>query len=74
MLIGGFFVANLYKRPHHAAFTRREMLDILLVFSWYSPNCDVTFKIINKLKINNNFKFNNNFKNHIIIVRIPREH
>ena len=41
------------------------MLVVLLVFSCYSLNCDMIFKITNRLKINNNFKFNNNFKSYI---------
>jgi hypothetical protein len=33
-----------------------------------SSNCDVTFKIINKLKVNNdNFNFNDDFKNYVKI-------
>ena len=41
------------------------------VFFKYFFNCNVIFKIINKLKVNNyNFKFNNNFKNYIIIKKI----
>ena len=44
------------------------MLGVLLVFSWYFFNCDVTFKITNKLKVNNNnFKSNGDFKSHITI-------
>jgi hypothetical protein len=39
-----------------------EMLVVILVFFWCFLNCDVAFKIINKLKVNNNFKFNGNFK------------
>jgi hypothetical protein len=51
------------------------MLVVLQVFTWYSPNCDVTFKITNKLKVNNdNFKFNSNFKSHITVERTPKKH
>jgi hypothetical protein len=51
------------------------MLVIFLVFSWRSSNCDVAFKITNRLKVNNdNFKFNNDFKSHIIVGRILEEH
>ena len=46
------------------------MLCIFLVFFWYPSNCDILFKITNKLKVNNNFKFNNNFKSHLRL----REH
>jgi hypothetical protein len=53
----------------------REMLGILLVFSWCHPNCDVLFKITNRLKINNdNLKFNSNFKSHITVGRILEKH
>jgi hypothetical protein len=53
----------------------RKMLCVLLVFLWYSPNYDVTFKITNRLKINNdNLKFNGNFKSHITVVMTLREH
>jgi hypothetical protein len=42
----------------------REMISALLVFFLYHPNCDMTFKITNRLKVNNsNFKFNYDFKN-----------
>jgi hypothetical protein len=38
---------------------QRKMLGAFLIFSWCPPNCDVTFKITNRLKgNNNNFKFN----------------
>jgi hypothetical protein len=51
------------------------MLGALLVFPWCPSNCDVTFKITNKLKVNNNdFKFNGDFIRHIIIGRILGEH
>jgi hypothetical protein len=51
--------------------THGKMLVIILVFSWYFSNYDLTFKIINRLKINNdNLIFHNNFKNHITIKRI----
>jgi hypothetical protein len=53
------------------SFTHEKMLVILLMFSWYFSNYDITFKIINRLKINNdNLIFNNNFKSHITIKRI----
>ena len=51
------------------------MLVVLLMFSWYSPNNDVAFKFINRLKVNNdNFKFNGDFKSHVTVERIPGEH
>jgi hypothetical protein len=51
------------------------MLVVLLMFSRCSPNCDVAFKIINRLKVNNhNFKFNGDFKSYITVVRILEEH
>ena len=51
------------------------MLCVLLVFSWYFPNCDVTFKIINRLKVkNDNFKFNDDFKSHIIVGKTLKEY
>ena len=44
------------------------MIDVFLVFFWCSPNCDVVFKITNRLKINNdNLKFNDDFKSHIAV-------
>ena len=37
-----------------------------------SPNCDVPFKITNKLKVNNdNFKSNGDFKRHITVKKTP---
>jgi hypothetical protein len=47
---------------------------VILVFFFFlrSLNCDVAFKIINKLKVNNNFKFNDDFKNNIIVGKIPK--
>jgi hypothetical protein len=52
----------------------REMLGALLVFSWCHPNCDVLFKITNRLKVNNdNLKFNGNFKSHITVGRNTRK-
>jgi hypothetical protein len=54
---------------------KKEMLVVLLVFFWCSPNYDVTFKITNRLKVNNdNFKFNCNFKSHIIVGRTLKEY
>ena len=51
------------------------MLCVLLVFFWYPYNCDVAFKITNRLKVNNdNLKFNSNFKSHITIERTPKKH
>ena len=51
------------------------MIVILQVFSRYSLNCDVIFKITNKLKANNdNIKFNGDFKSHIIVERTSEEH
>jgi hypothetical protein len=49
----------------------RDLLDILLDSPGVCPpNCNVTFKIINRLKVNNdNLKFNSDFKSHIIIKR-----
>jgi hypothetical protein len=53
----------------------RKMLGVLLMFSWCSLNCDITFKITNRLKVNNdNFKFNDDFKSHITNGRIPGEY
>jgi hypothetical protein len=47
----------------------------LLVLSWCHSNCDVTFKITNRLKVNNdNLKFNGDFKNHITVRMTPRKH
>jgi flagellar biosynthesis protein FlhB len=46
-----------------------------LVFSWYSPNCYVAFKITNRLKVNNdNFKSKSDFKSHITVGRTLGEH
>jgi hypothetical protein len=54
---------------------KKKMLVIFLVFSWYSLNCDMAFKITNRLKINNdNFKFNGNFKCYITVGRTLEEH
>jgi hypothetical protein len=54
--------------------TFKEMLVVLLVFSSCSPNCNVAFKITNRLKVNNdNFKFNGDFKSHIIVRRTLKE-
>jgi hypothetical protein len=40
-----------------------------------SPNCDITFKITNRLKVNNdNFKFNDDFKSHITVERLLEEY
>ena len=47
------------------------------MFFWCSANCDcdVTFKITNKLKVNtNNFKLNSNFKSHITVKRTLEKH
>ena len=70
------FVQNL---NHTSIFFMRlyiqKMLCVLLIFFQCFPNCDVTFKITNKLKVNNsNLKFNGNFKSHIIIKRILEEY
>jgi hypothetical protein len=54
---------------------KKKMLVVIIIFSWYSLNYDVAFKLTNKLKVNNdNFKFNGNFKSHITIGRTPGEH
>jgi hypothetical protein len=46
------------------------MLGVPLMFSWYPRDCDVSFKITNRLKANNdNLKFNNDFKSHITVRR-----
>ena len=37
---------------------------------WVFFNCNIIFKITNKLKVNNNIKFNNNFKNYITVKKI----
>jgi hypothetical protein len=49
----------------------RDLLDILLDSPGVCPpSCNVTFKIINRLKVNNdNLKLNSDFKNYIIIKR-----
>jgi hypothetical protein len=53
----------------------REILVVILMFSGILPTCDMTFKIINKLKVNNdNFKFNDNFKSRIPIERTLKKH
>ena len=50
------------------------MLVVLLVFSWCF-HCDVTFKLINKLKVNDdNFKFNDDFKSHTTVERTLEEY
>jgi hypothetical protein len=55
--------------------SKREMLGTLLVFFWCPPNCDMPFKIINRLKVNNNnIKFNSDFKSHITIGRTSGKH
>lgn len=47
---------NLFKQ-------KMKMLSVFLVFYWCPFNCDVHFKITNRLKINNdNLKFNDDFK------------
>jgi hypothetical protein len=52
-----------------------KMLCVILVFSEYPSNYNVTFKIINRLKVNNdNFKFNCNFKRHITVEKILEKH
>jgi hypothetical protein len=38
-------------------------------------NCNVIFKIINRLKVNNdNFKLNDNFKRHVTVGRTLKKH
>ena len=60
-----FFLKNLIY-----CLVKKKKLGVLLVFSWYPTNYDVTFKITNKLKVNtNNFKLNSNFKSHTIVKR-----
>ena len=52
-----------------------EVLVILLVFSWYPSNCDVTFKIINKLKVNkDNIKFKGDFNYHVTVGKALKKH
>ena len=47
------------------------MLNVFLMFFECSFNCDVAFKITNRLKVNNdNFKFNDDFKSYIIVEKI----
>ena len=53
------------------------MLGIFLVFFFFlcSFNCEVVFKITNKLKVNNdNLKFNDNFKMHITVEMTSEKH
>jgi hypothetical protein len=51
------------------------MLCVLLVFFLCPLNCDVTFKIANKLKRNkDNLKFNGDFKSHITVERTLGKH
>jgi len=54
----------------------KKILSAVLVFFWCPPNCDVTFKIINRLKVNNdNFKFNSILKvDHITVGKTPKEY
>ena len=68
LLSSSYFTLNYFKHS-------RKMVGIFLTFFWCCINCDMTLKIINRLKINNNnIKFNDNFKRHIIIERIPEKH
>jgi hypothetical protein len=51
------------------------MLSAFLVFFKYSFNCDMNFKIINRLKVNyNNIKFKDNFKIYITVGKTRGEH
>jgi hypothetical protein len=72
-------VTEFLRHPHrhmgskmlHILSIFREMLGVLLIFLWYTSNCNITFKIINRLKVNNdNLKFNSDFKSHIIFEKI----
>jgi hypothetical protein len=50
------------------------MGNVMCIFQ-YLFNCNVIFKIINKLKVNyNNFKLNDNFKSYITVERTLRKH
>jgi hypothetical protein len=60
---------------HAFDITPWEMPGVLLMFSCYLLNCDITFKITNRLKVNNdNFKLNDDFKSHITVERTLERH
>jgi hypothetical protein len=52
-----------------------EMICVFLVFFLCFFNCDVIFKITNRLKVNNdNLKFNSDFKGHITVRRTQKKY